>query len=136
MESAGVREVTLLGQTVNSYQDPERALAPSPLAGEGARRWWTRALADETEFPALLRAIASAAPGLVRLRYTSPHPRHLTPGLARAHADLPVLVRHVHLPVQSGSDRVLKRMIRRYSALEYEERVAMLRDEVPGVTLS
>jgi tRNA-2-methylthio-N6-dimethylallyladenosine synthase len=70
--AAGVREVTLLGQTVNSYRDPGQSLAPAPLAGEGVRRWGTRAAADETEFPALLRAIAHAAPGLARLRYTSP----------------------------------------------------------------
>jgi tRNA-2-methylthio-N6-dimethylallyladenosine synthase len=56
--------------------------------------------------------------------------------LIRAHRDLPVLARHVHLPVQSGSDRMLKRMIRRYSVDEYRERVALLRREVPGVTLS
>lgn len=133
---AGAREITLLGQTVNSYRDPERALSPAPLAGEGVRRWGPRAATDETEFPALLRAIAAAAPGLQRLRYTSPHPRHLTPAVARAHADLPVLVRHVHLPVQSGSNRVLKRMIRRYTVEEYLERVAMLREEVPGITFS
>jgi len=132
----GVREVTLLGQTVNSYRDPEQALPAAPLAGEGVRLWGTRAAADETEFPALLRAIAASSPDLRRLRYTSPHPRHLTPALARAHGDLPVLVRHVHMPVQSGSDRVLKRMIRRYSIAEYEERIDMLRDAVPGLTVS
>ena len=60
---AGVREVTLLGQTVNSYRDPERALSPAPLAGEGVRRWGHRAAEDETEFPALLRAIAAPCPG-------------------------------------------------------------------------
>lgn len=128
---AGVREVTLLGQTVNSYIDPERALATRAESGGGAAR-----TPDETEFPALLHAIAAAAPGLARLRYTSPHPRHLTPSLVRAHADLPVLARHVHMPVQSGSDRVLKRMIRRYTAAEYVERVESLKASVPGVTLS
>jgi len=134
----GTREITLLGQTVNSYRDPERALPPSPGAGE---RPWTAthpatAREDESEFPALLRRIAEAVPGLARLRYTSPHPRHLTRSLILAHRDLPILARHVHLPVQSGSDRVLKRMLRRYSIAEYRERVAALRDEVPGVTLS
>jgi tRNA-2-methylthio-N6-dimethylallyladenosine synthase len=132
----GVREVTLLGQTVNSYQDPSKSLPPAPLSGEGVLRWGTRAHADETEFPALLRAIADGVPGLGRLRYTSPHPRHLTPALIKAHEDLPVLARHVHLPVQSGSDRVLKRMIRRYCVEEYLERIALLRERVPGVTLS
>jgi tRNA-2-methylthio-N6-dimethylallyladenosine synthase len=137
LTEAGVREITLLGQTVNSYIDPDRALPPALYAGEGARRWPRRTMAgDETEFPALLRAIAQEAPGLVRLRYTSPHPRHLTPALAAAHADLPVLAKHVHMPVQSGSDRVLKRMIRRYTTEEYLERTDMLKQAVPGATLS
>jgi tRNA-2-methylthio-N6-dimethylallyladenosine synthase len=114
----GVREVTLLGQTVNSYADPEGAVAP------------------ESGFAELLGLIAERVPALRRLRYTSPHPRHLTRALIRAHAELPVLCRHVHLPVQSGSDRVLKRMIRRYTVAEYSERVAALRSAVPGVTLS
>jgi tRNA-2-methylthio-N6-dimethylallyladenosine synthase len=135
---AGVREVTLLGQTVNSYRDPSRALPPPK--GAGIRPWThthpTTAREDESEFPALLRAIAERVPGLARLRYTSPHPRHLTHSLILAHSELSVLARHVHLPVQSGSDRVLKRMIRRYSLSEYEERVRALRNEVPGVTLS
>jgi len=135
---AGTREITLLGQTVNSYRDPERTLPESPGAGE---RPWTAthpatAREDESEFPALLRQIAASVPELVRLRYTSPHPRHLTRSLILAHRDLPMLARHVHLPVQSGSDRVLKRMLRRYSIAEYRERVAALRDEVSGVTLS
>lgn len=123
----GVREVTLLGQTVNSYRDPTGAFRAATPSASGR---------EESEFPALLERIVSAVPGLARLRYTSPHPRHLTDALIRAHAELPPLVRHVHLPVQSGSDRVLKRMIRRYTAASYEERVARLRAQVPGVTLS
>lgn len=136
--AAGVREVTLLGQTVNSYRDPRGALPKAPGAGEGIARWGRRAHTpeDETEFPALLREIAERVPRLSRLRYTSPHPRHLTPALARAHADLPVLAKHVHMPLQSGSDRVLKRMIRRYTAAEYVERIDLLRESAPGVTLS
>ncbi|MCC6213557.1 MAG: tRNA (N6-isopentenyl adenosine(37)-C2)-methylthiotransferase MiaB [Polyangiaceae bacterium] len=121
--AAGVREVTLLGQTVNSYRDPAGGGAGSASEGEG-------------EFACLLRAIAAKVPALARLRYTSPHPRHLDAHLVRAHAELPVLARHVHLPVQSGSDRVLKRMIRRYDSAEYRQRVAALRAAVPGITLS
>jgi tRNA-2-methylthio-N6-dimethylallyladenosine synthase len=105
---AGVREVTLLGQTVNGYPD----------------------------FAGLLQSVAAGAAGLWRLRYTSPHPRHLDSALVRAHRDLPVLARHLHLPVQSGSDRVLRRMIRRHTVAEYEERVAGLVAAVPGLTLS
>jgi tRNA-2-methylthio-N6-dimethylallyladenosine synthase len=121
--AAGSREVLLLGQTVDSFRDPA---LPSPDSDDP----------DETQFPHLLRAIAREVPDLLRLRYTSPHPRHLTASLARAHADLSVLARHVHMPVQSGSDRVLRRMIRRYTRAEYVERVDRLRAARPGLTLS
>jgi tRNA-2-methylthio-N6-dimethylallyladenosine synthase len=124
----GVREITLLGQTVNSYKDPSGLLPRAPGADESDP--------DESEFAALLRAIAERVPALLRLRYTSPHPRHLTPSLIRAHAEVGILAKHVHLPVQSGSDRMLKRMIRRYTRADYVARVARLRDAVPGGTLS
>ena len=136
--AAGAREITLLGQTVNSYKDPLGELPPAP--GAGVAPWQhtrgLRAREDESEFAALVRAIAERVPELLRLRYTSPHPRHLTVSLIQAHHDLKVLARHVHLPVQSGSDRVLRRMLRRYSVAEYEERVAALREAVPGLTLA
>jgi tRNA-2-methylthio-N6-dimethylallyladenosine synthase len=124
----GVREVTLLGQTVNSYRDPQAALPRAPGAAADDP--------DESEFAALLRRIATEVPELLRLRYTSPHPRHLTPSLIQAHAELSVLARHVHLPVQSGSDRVLKRMIRRYTRAEYVTRTAALVAAVPDLSLS
>jgi tRNA-2-methylthio-N6-dimethylallyladenosine synthase len=126
--AAGVREVTLLGQTVNSYTDPLGELPPAP----GVRPDDP----DESQFAALLRAIAEAVPALLRLRYTSPHPRHVTPSLVRAHAELAVLPRHVHLPVQSGSDRMLKRMIRRYDREEYVARARALQSAAAGLTLS
>ena len=126
--ASGVREVTLLGQTVNSYTDPSRSLARAPGADP--------ADPDESEFAALLRRIAAEVPALARLRYTSPHPRHLTPSLVRAHAELPVLAKHLHLPGQSGSDRLRKRMIRRYTRAEDGERVRALEAAVPGLTLS
>lgn len=126
--SAGVREVTLLGQTVNSYRDPSSELPRAPGASPDDP--------DESEFAALLRRIAAEVPGLARLRYTSPHPRHLTPSLIEAHADLAVLARHVHLPVQSGSDRILKRMIRRYTRAEYVARVGSLVARLPDLSLS
>lgn len=134
----GVKEITLLGQTVDSYRDPSGLLPKAKAAGEGILRWGRRSLKpeDETEFPALLRAIAERVPGLLRLRYTSPHPRHLTPALVAAHEELEILAKHVHMPVQSGSDVVLKRMGRRYSRAEYVERLSMLREAVPGITLS
>jgi tRNA-2-methylthio-N6-dimethylallyladenosine synthase len=135
---AGAREITLLGQTVNSYRDPLRELPLAPGAGEAPWQHTRglRAREDESEFAALVRAIAERVPGLRRLRYTSPHPRHLTVSLIRAHRELKLLARHVHLPVQAGSDRVLRRMLRRYSVAEYEERVQALREAVPGVTLA
>ena len=123
--AGGVREVTLLGQTVNSYKDPLGRLANASDAGD-----------DESEFAALLRLVAREVPGLVRLRYTSPHPRHLGPSLIEAHADLAILPRHVHMPVQSGSDRMLKRMIRRYTRADYQRRIDALRARVPGLTVS
>lgn len=136
--AAGALEVMLLGQTVNSYRDPSRGLGPAPGAGEAP---WTHthpttAREDESEFASLLRRIAQEVPSLRRLRYASPHPRHLTMSLIRAHQELPFMARHVHMPVQSGSDRVLRRMIRRYSVAEYRERVAALAAAVPGVTLT
>ncbi len=126
--ASGAREVTLLGQTVNSYRDPLGALRAAPESDAEDP--------DESEFAALLRAIHERVPGLARLRYTSPHPRHLTPSLIAAHRDVPVLARHVHLPVQSGSDRMLRRMIRRYTRAEYVERTSALAAAVPGLTMS
>ncbi len=120
---AGAREVVLLGQTVDSFRDPA---LPPPESEDP----------DESQFPHLLRAIARGVPGLLRLRYTSPHPRHATASLARAHAELDVLARHVHMPVQSGSDRMLRRMIRRYKRAEYIERVGRLLAARPDMTVS
>ena len=120
---SGAREVTLLGQTVDSYRDPS---LPPPASDDP----------DESQFPALLRAIAASVPGLKRLRYTSPHPRHATAALAAAHAELDVLARHIHMPVQSGSDRMLKRMIRRYTRAEYTQRVRRLLATRPDMTIS
>jgi tRNA-2-methylthio-N6-dimethylallyladenosine synthase len=130
---AGAREVLLLGQTVDSYRDASLASAAPPEVPRAPR---DADHPDDSQFPALLRAIARDVPRLLRLRYTSPHPRHATTSLARAHAELDVLARHVHLPAQSGSDRVLKRMIRRYTRAEYTERARRLLAARSGMTLS
>src|SRR5213078_5098308 len=111
----GVREVTLLGQNVNSYGT---RLRPQP------RR-----------FSELLAAV-DAIDGIDRIRYTSPHPAHMTEDVVRAHAELPSLCEHVHLPLQSGSSRVLKAMRRTYDRRRYLERVALIREHVPDASLT
>jgi len=115
---AGVREVTLLGQTVNSWVEPGPA---RPTV---------------SQFAGLLRRIAGEVPDLLRLRYASPHPRHVVPDLVAAHAELDVLAAHVHLPAQSGSDRVLKRMVRRHTRAELVACARSLADARTGLTLS
>jgi tRNA-2-methylthio-N6-dimethylallyladenosine synthase len=119
---AGSREIILIGQTVDSYRD-----SALPASGDDP---------DETQFPALLRLIAREVPELMRLRYVSPHPRHATSSLAAAHAELDVLARHIHLPAQSGSDSILKRMIRRYRRAEYITRAKRLLAARSNMTLS
>lgn len=119
--AGGVREITLLGQTVNSWYDP--------AVGKSGRR-------DPSRFSWLLGRIAERAPQLERLRYTSPHPRHVTLDLLAAHRELQILCPHVHLPVQSGSNRVLRRMLRRYTRDEYLAAAQALRNTRAGTTLS
>ena len=107
----GTTEVTLLGQTVNSYHDGEH------------------------DFAALLRAVGGVA-GIRRVRFTSPYPTDFTPAVLAAMAETPAVCEHVHLPVQSGSSRTLKRMLRRYDRERYLEVVAALRAAMPGIALS
>ena len=112
----GVREVTVLGQNVNAY--------------EGARRDGTTAdLAD------LVRAIA-AIDAVERIRFTTSHPREFTDRLIEAFGTVPKLANHLHLPVQSGSDRVLALMGRGYTTLEYKARIRKLRELRPEISLS
>ncbi len=112
----GVIEVTLLGQNVNSYG--------RDLPAE--RR---------SSFAELLERI-DAVPGIRRIRYTSPHPKDMREDVIRAHADLPALCEHIHLPLQSGSSAVLKRMRRTYTRERYLERVALIREHVPDCALT
>jgi len=107
----GVSEVTLLGQTVNSYHDGRH------------------------DFGDLLRAVG-AVPGVRRVRFTSPYPTDFTPGVIAAMAETPAVCEHVHLPVQSGSNAVLKRMLRRYTRERYLQVVADLRTAMPDITIS
>ena len=111
LAAQGTTEVTLLGQTVNSYHDGVH------------------------DFADLLRAVG-AVPGLRRLRFTSPYPTDFTDRVLAAMADTAAVCEHVHLPVQSGSTRVLKRMLRRYTRERYLEVVAALRSAIPGLALT
>jgi tRNA-2-methylthio-N6-dimethylallyladenosine synthase len=113
----GVREVTLLGQNVNSYGRDLRV-------GGRAR-----------SFSELLRAV-DAIGGIDRIRYTSPHPKDMREDVIRAHAELESLCEHIHLPLQSGSSRVLKAMRRTYDRGRYLDRVALIREHVPDCALT
>jgi tRNA-2-methylthio-N6-dimethylallyladenosine synthase len=111
---AGYREVTLLGQNVNSYG---RGLEPA------------------ADFPGLLRAIDGSS-GVPRVRFTTSHPKDFSPGLMRALRDLPTACEAVHLPLQAGSDAVLRLMNRGYTLEEYRRIVGLLRETVPGVAVT
>jgi tRNA-2-methylthio-N6-dimethylallyladenosine synthase len=112
----GVKEVTLLGQNVNAYRS---------ATAEG----------DAADLASLLEYVA-AIPGIERIRYTTSHPREFTQRLAEAHARLPQLAPHVHLPVQAGSDRVLAAMKRGYTVLEYKAIVRRVRAACPAISIS
>jgi tRNA-2-methylthio-N6-dimethylallyladenosine synthase len=112
--ATGHREVQLLGQIVNHYQAPDD---------------------PGCDFAALLAAVHEV-PGVERIRFASPHPRHVTPRLLEAFGYLPKLARHLHLPVQSGSTRVLDAMRRRYSRESYLDLVGRIRAALPDVALS
>ena len=112
----GYREVTLLGQNVNSYR----------WQGEGGA---------EVDFPALLRRVAQAVPTL-RVRFTTSHPKDMSDATLYVIAEEPNVCRHIHLPVQSGSDRILRLMNRKYTRAWYLDRVAAIRRIVPDCGLS
>jgi tRNA-2-methylthio-N6-dimethylallyladenosine synthase len=111
-----VREVTLLGQNVNSYG---------------------RSLPKEQRmtFAQLLREV-DAIDGIERIRYTSPHPKDIKIDVIEAHAELDSLCEHIHLPLQAGSSRVLKSMRRTYTRERYLDRVQLIREHVPDISLS
>ena len=111
LAAGGTTEVTLLGQTVNSYHDGQH------------------------DFADLLRAVGAVG-GIRRLRFTSPYPTEFTERVIGAMASTPAVCEHVHLPVQSGSDAVLRRMLRRYTRARYLEVVTALRSAISGITFS
>jgi tRNA-2-methylthio-N6-dimethylallyladenosine synthase len=112
----GVVEITLLGQNVNSYG--------RDLRGE-----------ERTRFSDLLRQLDEIE-GLRRIRYTSPHPKDMREDVVLAHAECPSVCEHIHLPLQSGSSPILKRMRRTYTRERYLDRVEMIRSHVPDVALT
>jgi tRNA-2-methylthio-N6-dimethylallyladenosine synthase len=116
LASDGVREVTLLGQNVNSYG--------RDLPKE-----------ERVSFSELLRRLDAIA-GIDRVRYTSPHPTHLREDVIRAHAELESVCEHIHLPLQSGSSRILKAMRRPYTKERYLDRVAQIREHVPDCAIT
>lgn len=116
LAAGGVREVTLLGQNVNAYRG---------AAHDGRT----------IDFATLLLYVHEID-GIGRIRYTTSHPLEFTDSLSRAHGELPSLARHVHLPVQSGSNRILERMKRRYTREDYLAIIDNLRSHAPGISLS
>jgi tRNA-2-methylthio-N6-dimethylallyladenosine synthase len=134
MAAEGVRELTLLGQNVNSYGRDLPALGGSPLdlvTADGA----SSARGTRPTFAGLLEAV-DAIDGIERVRYTSPHPKDMREDVVRAHAELSSVCEHIHLPLQSGSSRILKAMRRTYDRRRYMDRVAMIREHVPDVALT
>lgn len=116
LRSKGFKEVTLLGQNVNSYR-------------------YTDDLGNVTDFAALLAAVADAAPDM-RVRFTTSHPKDLSDDVIATIASRPNLCKHIHLPVQSGSDSVLSAMNRKYTRAWYLDRVAAIRRAMPGCTIT
>jgi len=114
LAASGVKEVTLLGQNVNSYG---------------------KTLRDGYSFAELLRAIGRVE-GIERIRFTTSHPRDLSGDVIRCFAEVDALCEHIHLPVQSGSDRILNRMNRSYTRDDYLAKVDMLRETRPGISIT
>ncbi|MCY4427826.1 MAG: tRNA (N6-isopentenyl adenosine(37)-C2)-methylthiotransferase MiaB [Halieaceae bacterium] len=116
LAGGGVKEVTLLGQNVNAYRGKNH-------------------LGETVDFAELLGCVA-AIPGIRRLRYTTSHPVEFNDALIQAYAEIPQLANHLHLPVQSGSDRILMAMKRGHTALEYRSKIRALRKIRPGISIS
>ena len=125
---AGVKEITLLGQNVNAYRGKIDADIKDAASGAGIAP-------DSADFALLLDYVAEI-PGIERIRYTTSHPKEFTQRLIDAYVRIPKLAGHVHLPLQSGSDRVLAAMKRGYTALEYKSIIRRLRAARPDISIS
>ena len=142
LAAAGYREVTLLGQNVNSYGHDLPAEARFAHVDEAR---WSGARMDRASRPDLaeliraldgLRLPGGDAPAIPRLRFVTSHPWDLSDRLIEAMGECPAVCQALHLPVQSGSDSMLRRMGRQYSIAHYEERLARIREAVPGIAIS
>ena len=111
LAGSGTREAYLLGQTVNSWKHGDRSFAD-------------------------LLGMINDVEGIRRIRYTSPYPGYVTPGMAQAHGSLESLCEHIHLPVQSGSNRILSLMNRKYTREQYLDTIALLKKHCPGIAVS
>jgi tRNA-2-methylthio-N6-dimethylallyladenosine synthase len=121
LAAQGVREINLLGQNVNAYRGP----MPDPNGGDG----------EIADLGLLIRTIAQIE-GIGRIRFTTSHPLEFSDSLIEAYRDVPQLANYLHLPVQSGSDRVLAAMKRGYTAIEFKQKIRRLRNVRPDISVS
>lgn len=129
----GYKEVTLLGQNVNSYLG-ELKIKNEEVNSEG-NDGKADAKSEKVAFPALLRMVAEAVPDM-RIRFTTSHPKDMSDDTLRVIAEMPNICHHIHLPVQSGSDRILKLMNRKYTREWYMDRVKAIRRIIPDCAIS
>lgn len=129
----GYKEVTLLGQNVNSYLG-ELKSKNEKVNSEG-NDGKADAKSEKVAFPALLRMVAEAVPDM-RIRFTTSHPKDMSDDTLRVIAEMPNICHHIHLPVQSGSDRILKLMNRKYTREWYMDRVRAIRRIIPDCAIS
>lgn len=129
----GYKEVTLLGQNVNSYlgelKSKNEEVSSEGNDGKGDDK------SEKVAFPALLRMVAEAVPDM-RIRFTTSHPKDMSDDTLRVIAEMPNICHHIHLPVQSGSDRILKLMNRKYTREWYMDRVKAIRRIIPDCAIS
>ena len=131
LREKGYKEITLLGQNVNSYRSRITGIREE----EGQRITRISRIEEEIKFPQLLRMVAEEA-GEMRVRFTTSHPKDMSDETLRVIAEVPNVCKHIHLPVQSGSDRILGLMNRKYTREWYLDRVAAIRRIVPDCGLS
>lgn len=129
----GYKEVTLLGQNVNSYLGELKSKNEKVNSDDNDGKADDKS--DKVAFPALLRMVAEAVPDM-RIRFTTSHPKDMSDDTLRVIAEMPNICHHIHLPVQSGSDRILKLMNRKYTREWYMDRVRAIRRIIPDCAIS